>query len=123
GPAEGTEVQKAFETMEDTTPILAKGLSLLQIASVMEGCQLFIGNDSGISHMAAALGLHTIAIFGPTDPTVWSPRGEKVLVIRREIPCSPCPQERFFLCKNFECLKMIETEEVLKGLEKMGVAV
>ena len=43
----------------------------------MEGCRLFIGNDSGISHMASALGIPTIAIFGPTDPRVWSPRGKR----------------------------------------------
>jgi ADP-heptose:LPS heptosyltransferase len=123
GPAEGSEVQKAFEEMEwemgVDTPILVKGLSLLQLASVMEGCCLFIGNDSGISHMAAASGLPTIAIFGPTDPQVWSPRGKKVWVVRREIPCSPCPQEKFFQCKDVKCLKGIETREVLEGLEKM----
>jgi heptosyltransferase-2 len=121
GPAEGSEVQKAFERMGTNTPILAKGLSLLRLASVMEGCRFFIGNDSGISHMAAALGLPTVAIFGPTDPRVWSPRGEKVVVVRREIPCSPCPQERFFQCKGFECLKGIEISEVLRALERLGL--
>jgi len=121
GPAEGSEVQGAFEKIGPNTPILAKGLSLLRLASVMEGCRFFIGNDSGISHMAAALGLPTVAIFGPTDPRVWSPRGEKVVVVRKEIPCSPCPQERFFQCKNFECLKGIEISEVLRGLERMGL--
>lgn len=121
GPAEGSEVQEAFEGIGPNKPILAKGLSLLQLASVMEGCRLFIGNDSGISHMAAALGLSTVAIFGSTDPRVWSPKGERVLVIRKEIPCSPCPQERFFLCKKFECLRGVETGEVLRGLERMGV--
>ena len=121
GPAEGEEVQEAFERLEGPAPILAKGLSLARLASVMEGCRLFIGNDSGISHMAAALGLPTIAIFGPTDPKIWSPRAERILIIRREIPCSPCPQERFFQCRHFECLKGIEIGEVLKGVKKMGV--
>jgi ADP-heptose:LPS heptosyltransferase len=111
GPAEGAEIRKTFERMErelgDTAPILAKGLSLLQLASVMAECRLFIGNDSGISHMAAALGLPIVAIFGPTDQRVWSPRGKKVFVVRREIPCSPCPQERFFQCQHLECLRGI----------------
>lgn len=127
GPAEGAEIRKTFEGREwemgDTAPILAKGLSLLQLASVMTGCRLFIGNDSGISHMAAALGLPTVAIFGPTDPKVWSPRGEKVFVVRKEIPCSPCPQERFFQCQHLECLRGIEIEDVLKGLKRMGLRV
>ncbi len=121
GPAEGPEIQQAFAKLETPNLILAKGLSLVQLASVMKGCGLFIGNDSGISHMAAALGLPTLAIFGPTDHRVWSPRGEKVEIVRREIPCSPCGQERFFLCKEMECLNRIEVGDVLKGLEGMNV--
>ncbi len=121
GPAEGPEAQEAFEGMRSTEFILVKGLRLLQLASVMEGCWFFIGNDSGISHMAAALGLPTIVIFGPTDQSVWSPRGEKTFVVQRGVHCSPCPQERFFQCKDIECLKGIEMGEVLEGLEKIGV--
>jgi ADP-heptose:LPS heptosyltransferase len=121
GPAEGPEAQKAFEGMGSAAPILAKGLTLLQLASVMEGCWFFIGNDSGISHMAAALRLPTIAVFGPTDQRVWSPRGERTFVVRRGIHCSPCPQERFFQCKDVECLRVIGVGEVLKGLERIGI--
>jgi ADP-heptose:LPS heptosyltransferase len=127
GPAEGSEVHKTFEEMERemgaNAPILLKGLSLLQLASVMEGCRLFVGNDSGVSHMAAALGIPTMAIFGPTDPRVWSPRGEKVWVVRKETPCSPCSQESFLQCQYLECLKGVETGEVLKELERMGVGI
>ena len=122
GPAEGSDVERVFEGMDPHAFIQVKGLSLLQLASVMEGCRLFIGNDSGVSHMASALGIPTMALFGPTDPRVWSPRGEKVWVVRRETPCSPCPRERFFQCVDSECLKGIEIEEVLKGLERLGVA-
>jgi ADP-heptose:LPS heptosyltransferase len=121
GPAEGPEVRKAFETMGPNPPILAKGLTLLQLASMMEGCWFFIGNDSGVSHMAAALGLPTLAIFGPTDQKVWSPRGKKAFVVYRGVHCSPCPQERFIQCNDLECLRAIEVGEVLGGLEKIGI--
>jgi len=121
GPAESPEVQKGFEEGEAFQCILAKGLTLLQLASVMEGCWFFIGNDSGISHMAAALGLPTMVIFGPTDHKVWSPRGEKTFVVQRGVHCSPCPQERFYQCKDFECLRGIGMGEVLEGLKKIGV--
>jgi ADP-heptose:LPS heptosyltransferase len=121
GPAEGPEVRKAFEGMGPKAPILAKGLTLLQLASVMEGCWFFIGNDSGISHMAAALRLPTLAIFGPTDQRVWSPRGKKAFVVCRGVHCSPCPQERFIQCNDLECLRAIEVGEVLEGLEKIGI--
>jgi len=121
GPAEGPEVQKAFEGMGPAPPILAKGLTLLQLASVMEACRFFTGNDSGISHLAAALGLPTVAIFGPTDQRVWSPRGEKTFVVSSAVDCSPCPQERFLLCKDSGCLRGVEMEEVIEGLERIGV--
>jgi len=121
GPAEGPHVQRTFEGTGGNSFIFAKGLTLLQLASVMEGCWFFIGNDSGISHMAAALGLPTIVIFGPTDQRVWSPRGKKTFVVRKGVYCSPCPQERFFQCKDFECLRGIEMREVLEGLKKAGI--
>ena len=119
GPAEGAEVQKVFQRMN--APILVRGLSLLELGSVMEGCRCFIGNDSGISHLSAALGIPTIAIFGPTDRTIWSPRGKKVVTVHREIPCSPCFEERFFQCQHFDCLKKIDVEDVLEGLRRLGV--
>lgn len=121
GPAEGPIVQRTFEGIGSHPFIFAKGLTLLQLASVMEGGWFFVGNDSGITHMAAALGVPTLAIFGPTDQRVWSPRGEKTHVIRKEIYCSPCPPERFFQCNDFECLSRIELVDVIKGLEKIGV--
>jgi len=121
GPAEGPEVEKAFGGVGSTAPILAKGLTLLQLASVIEGCRFFIGNDSGISHLAAAARLPTVAIFGPTDEKVWSPRGEKTFVVSRRVHCSPCRQERSVLCKDFECLRGIEMEDVLEGVKRIGV--
>ena len=125
GPAEGPEVQKAFGGMEwelgATAPSLVKGLSLLELASVMEGCHLFIGNDSGITHMAAALGLPTIAIFGPSDHKIWSPRGEKVFVVRKEMNCSPCSEEKFVRCKNLECLREVGVGDVLEGIRKLKI--
>jgi len=121
GPAEETEVERAFGEMDPQTFIHAKGFSLLQLASLMEGCRAFVGNDSGISHMASALGIPTVAIFGPTDPEVWAPRGEKVWIVRKETPCAPCTREALLQCGDPECLKGIGVEEVLKGLEKVGV--
>jgi heptosyltransferase III len=120
GPAEGAEVRKAFEAENSPVLFLAKGLPLVRLASVMDGCRCFIGNDSGISHLAAALRVPTIAIFGPTDPMVWAPRGERAVVVRRGLPCSPCPPERYFQCQHVECLKGIEMEDVLEGIQRLG---
>src|SRR5262249_25152475 len=53
--------------------------NLYELARWLAGARLYIGNDSGISHLAAAVGTPVIALFGPTDPVVWAPRGSRVL--------------------------------------------
>lgn len=55
--------------------------SLVALAARLATARLYIGNDSGITHLAAALGVPTVAIFGPTNPAVWAPRGENVRVV------------------------------------------
>ena len=121
GPAEGPDVRKLFEVGGPNIAVLAEGLSLIQLASIMEGCRLFVGNDSGVSHLAAALGIPTLTIFGPTDPRIWSPRGERVVVVRRGTSCSPCSPGRFYECQHIECLKGVEMEDVLEGIRGLGL--
>jgi ADP-heptose:LPS heptosyltransferase len=62
---------------------------LYRLACWMSGARLYIGNDSGITHLAAATGVPVLALFGPTDPAVWAPRGERVRVARWKRP-PPC---------------------------------
>ncbi len=57
---------------------------LTEVACALTQCHAFLGNDSGISHLAGALGVPTLALFGPTDPAVWSPWGRAVLALRSE---------------------------------------
>ncbi len=52
------------------------------LAAVLAGSAAYVGNDSGVSHLAAACGAPTVAVFGPTDPALWAPRGERVRVLR-----------------------------------------
>jgi heptosyltransferase III len=56
-------------------------LPLLRLAGLLSRCRLFIGNDSGIAHLAAASGCPVIALFGGSDPRIWAPRGPRVRVI------------------------------------------
>ncbi len=56
--------------------------NLLELAKWLRTARLYIGNDSGITHLAAALGVTTIALFGETKPETWAPRGENVTVLR-----------------------------------------
>ena len=57
------------------------GLPLTAAAALLADSAGYLGNDSGTSHLAAALGTPTVAVFGPTDPAVWAPRGRRVAVV------------------------------------------
>jgi len=74
GPAErgAEEIRKA---MKKASPLVADTLPLVRLAGVLKWSRAYLGNDSGITHLAASLGVPTVALFGPTDPAVWGPRG------------------------------------------------
>ncbi|MFO7871796.1 MAG: glycosyltransferase family 9 protein [Kiritimatiellia bacterium] len=59
------------------------GISLVELAEALSACACCAGNDSGVTHLAASLGIPTLALFGPTDPAMWGPRGEKVRVVKK----------------------------------------
>src|SRR4051812_42746141 len=62
---------------------------LYDLACWLARARLYIGNDSGITHLAAAVGTPVLALFGPTDPAVWAPRGANVRVARFSFPALP----------------------------------
>lgn len=57
-------------------------MALAELAGVLAGARLYVGNDSGISHLAAATGCPSVVIFGPTNPSVWAPVGPRLTVLR-----------------------------------------
>ncbi len=63
-------------------PVLTD-LSLEDVAQRLRHCRVFVGNDSGITHIAAYWGTPTVALFGPTDPGIWGPLGRRVKVLQR----------------------------------------
>jgi len=60
---------------------LIGGHDLLDVAGVLSACVGYVGNDSGITHLAAAVGIPVVAIYGPTNPALWGPRGKQVRII------------------------------------------
>jgi heptosyltransferase-3 len=56
-------------------------VSLLDLVPILRQCRGYLGNDAGMTHLAALLGLPTLALFGPTDPLIWQPRGRAVSII------------------------------------------
>jgi len=82
GPADGGPANVVQGEMRGMSLTAAVGLPLWLVAAILECCAGYVGNDSGISHLAAAVGVPVVAIFGPTDPRVWAPRGGPVTVLR-----------------------------------------
>ena len=80
---------------------------LRQAAAWLHGARAAIGNDSGLSHLAAACGTRTIAVYGPTDPSASAPWGANVITIGPQAtPCSPCFMRQCPLPRR-ECLEGI----------------
>ena len=81
GEADETRCACLESEWKDRDVRFAKALPLPHLATVLED-SIFVGHDSGISHLAAAAGAKCILLFGPTDPDVWAPMNENVEVIR-----------------------------------------
>ncbi len=79
GPAEEDDAEA--RRLGEQAGVIARNLPLATLAGLLAVCRAYVGNDSGVSHLAAAVGAPTIALFGPTDPAVWAPRGERVATL------------------------------------------
>lgn len=115
GEADEEVSKEMVEGFLSSDMIVVRDCSLTELGAVFEKCECFIGNDSGLSHLAAASGTSTICIFGPTDHRVWSPKG-KVIIVRKEVPCSPCSREEMLSCESQMCLDGIKSEEVVERI-------
>jgi heptosyltransferase-2 len=71
-----------FLSTESKQVQLASDLPLPDLAAKLARCRLFLGHDSGVSHLAAAVGTPCVLLFGPTDPAMWAPPGEPIFVLR-----------------------------------------
>jgi hypothetical protein len=83
GPAEMERDPSAIKSLSAISGVSALiAPSLLDLASAIAGASVFVGADSGVTHLAALIGTPTIALFGPTNPVVWRPAGDIVTVIQ-----------------------------------------
>jgi ADP-heptose:LPS heptosyltransferase len=95
------EIRAALEASAAFSILARTGL--VELAGVLSACVGYVGNDSGITQLAAALGVPAVCLYGPTDPATWAPRGPNARVI--------CAPER-----TSEGLARIEVDAVLAAL-------
>jgi heptosyltransferase-2 len=106
-----TPLAEAVARAMDHTPVLVAGKTTLrEFMALLASCHLVITNDSGPMHLAAALGLPLLAIFGSTNQHATGPLGLRARVIRHPVECSPCG---FRECPiDFRCMTGISVDDV-----------
>jgi lipopolysaccharide heptosyltransferase II len=121
GPNDGEAVSAALKHSFSNIKVLAD-LPLRQLAAIIAHCSLFIGNDAGPMHIAAAVGTPTIGLFGPGEENIWFPyaSGEGHVALRKDVPCHPCHLD---FCNReaegfMECMKLLTVGEVFDAARK-----
>lgn len=89
--------------------------SLSELITELKTCDLLLTNDTGTMHLAAALGVPTISIFGSTEPSLTGPIGSKHRVLRHHVPCSPC-FKRECPFGHYDCMTGVTVEEVVNAV-------
>lgn len=117
GPAE----HSLRQTIQNASDKRLHSLSdLAEVLSLFRNAGAFIGNDSGLTHLAAFMGLLTLGIFGPSDPERWKPSGLTVKIVRPDgLDCSPCFESAQTNCEHAECLTRTSPETVLSAFYSM----
>jgi len=115
GSGDMESVKKVLEAagLADTAALFP---GMEELTKTLSGCDLLICNNSGPLHLAAALGVPTISMMGPTDPVLWWPKGDNQVVIRKGVKCSPCSLGR---CEEHLCMDLITVDEVFDEARKL----
>lgn len=120
GPADTDLITAVQRSLARPVPAI-RGLDLLAMAGVLVQAALFIGHDSGLTHVAAALGIRTVAFFGPTDVRRWRPLGSHVSIVTGA-PCRCLSWDLVTQCTEKPCL-LIPVEQLLAACrERLSLA-
>ena len=120
GGAEDRPLCGDIAEMSGADPLNAAGrLSLLQSAALAARCAAFVSNDTGMGHVAAAMGTRVVAIFGPTVPAFgFAPHGEGHRVVERDLACRPCSAHGGSRCPigTHDCMRSITADAVVDAV-------
>lgn len=120
-PSERAKCEEVAASSKAGAMIAAGHTNIGELIALLSLCDGFIGNDSGCMHLAGALGIPTVAIFGSTNPARTGPMGPKTRVIYRKIECSPC-LARTCRFGHYNCLTQIEPAELADAIAAMCAA-
>jgi heptosyltransferase-3 len=117
GPAEEASLPYLQGLAQAQSHILLANRPLAHVARILSRCRLYLGNDSGLTHLAAAVAEpEVLALFGPTDPRVWAPLSPHVHPLTAPCPQAPCAVGRAIPCPQSTCLEALAPETVLAAV-------
>jgi ADP-heptose:LPS heptosyltransferase len=94
-------------------------MDLRELIALISNARLFVGNDSGPAHIAAAAGRPTVVIFGSSDSTTWGPWQTAHRVVQNDFACNPCKGDRCYAFPEPRCILTITPEQVQKACESI----
>jgi predicted lipopolysaccharide heptosyltransferase III len=115
-----TQIAESLVSQTSAQLIAMNDLSLPEVAALAARARLFIGNDSGIAHIAAAVGTPCVVIFGSSNRAHWRPWTSRTNeIVFEELPCQPCPG---YFCAEFEkpeCILRVPVERVVAAIDRV----
>jgi lipopolysaccharide heptosyltransferase II len=119
-PGELGMIEELAEGLGPRVLIAAGRTTVKEVAALIGFCDLLVCNDSGLMHVAVAVGTPVVAIYGPTDMRRTAPLGDRHAVVRHDIACSPCfrleGDAQVQSCAHHDCLMTIFPDEVFKAV-------
>ncbi len=93
---------------------------LAEVAAVLRHSRVLLSADSGLMHIAYAVGTPTVSLFGAGIEEKWAPRGKRHMVLSKHVPCSPCTKFGYTpsCTRNMACLQSLEADEVIEAVGK-----
>jgi ADP-heptose:LPS heptosyltransferase len=116
GPAE----QDLLPELACNTAVIHRPQDAVELLALLRSAAAYIGNDSGVSHLAAWAGLPSVVIFGPTDPMRWRPRGSSVEIVQPLLDCRPCFETAVENCATADCLGRITPGNVMEAFQRVA---
>jgi len=116
GPYEFGVVKEILKKMKHEATPACETRSIKQLIELIKHASLFIGGDTGPLHIASTLDIPVVGIYGPKDPEIYGPYNGKAIVIKKDVPCSPCRKRT---CGDPICMSSILPEDVFLGVKEL----
>ena len=117
GPGEESYALEVAQRIEGTVILL--GLSIPELGELIRGARIYLGNDSGPMHLAAAVGTPAVAVWGSSDSRRWRPWGVEHRVVQNPFECNPCPGYRCLVANSPLCIESVTVDQVHAAVEEV----